>query len=85
MKKITQITACISFASLMMVGCKKTDTNVAIAEDQVPTEIRAMVKAAGFTDNGMSVNPDGSFLIEGDILLTRFSTLTSGATRIPGL
>lgn len=85
MKKITQITACICFASLMMVGCKKTDTNVAIAQDQVPTEIRAMVKAAGFTDNGMSVNPDGSFLIEGDILLTRDELANMGNNNGPEL
>jgi len=85
MKKITQITACISLAGLMMVGCKKTGSNVEVTQDKVPTEIRAMVKAAGFTDNGMSVNPDGSFLIEGDILLTRDELANMGNNNGPEL
>lgn len=69
MKKILRLTVLIVSISLLAVSCKKVASEQ-IAEQEIPSEIRAMVIAAGFNDAGMTSTPDG-YLIESDILMTK--------------
>jgi hypothetical protein len=58
----------IAVSALLFAGCKKSTDQV--AEDPISSDIREMVKAAGFNPNWVQVDGDG-YLIEDDIHMTK--------------
>jgi predicted Zn-dependent protease len=82
MKKIM---GTLALASLLMVSCKKTNDEV-VTTEEVSSEIRGLVKAAGFNSNWVKPDGDG-YLIEGDMYVTKaqlqqLSTSNEGANLI---
>jgi Dual-action HEIGH metallo-peptidase len=53
------------------VSCKKNGNDVAAKTDGLSDADKALVKAAGFSTYRTSVNSDGTFTLEGDVLATR--------------
>lgn len=53
------------------VSCKKNGNDVAAKTGGLSEADKALVKAAGFTTWRTSVNSDDTFIIEGDVLVTR--------------
>jgi len=83
MKKILRLTVLIVSISLLAVSCKKVASEQMV-EQEIPSEIRAMVIAAGFNDAGMTSTPDG-YLIESDILLSKEQLAEMGNNNGPEL
>ena len=81
MKKILGLTLLIVSISLLTVSCKKVSSEQMV-EQEIPSEIRAMVIAAGFNDAGMTSTPDG-YLIESDILMTKAQLAEMGNNNGP--
>ena len=82
MKKIIRFSGIIAFTGMMMVSCKKESASTEIAA--IPSDITAMVKAAGFNESRIEVSGDG-YLIEGDIFLTRAELADMGNNNGPEL
>jgi hypothetical protein len=53
------------------VSCKKNGNDVAAKTDGLNDADKALVKAAGFSTYRTSVNSDDTFILEGDVLVTR--------------
>jgi len=73
MKKIVTTTLAAFGMAFVFVGCEKS---VSISEEAtsstaINAEEKLLVKAAGFNANWAEKQSDGSFLIEGDILLSK--------------
>jgi len=83
MKKILRLTVLIVSISLLAVSCQKVASEQMV-EQEIPSEIRAMVIAAGFNDAGMTSTPDG-YLIESDILLSKEQLAEMGNNNGPEL
>ncbi len=83
MKKILRLTVLIVLISLLAISCKKVASEQMV-EQEIPSEIRAMVIAAGFNDAGMTSTPDG-YLIESDILLSKDQLAEMGNNNGPEL
>jgi len=83
MKKILRLTVLIVLISLLAISCKKVASEQMV-EQEIPSEIRAMVIAAGFNDAGMTSTPDG-YLIESDILLSKEQLAEMGNNNGPEL
>jgi hypothetical protein len=70
MKKIIYSAAVFSLLTVAVFSCKKS-SDVTEDPNALTASERGMVKAAGFNSNWAEKTQDGSYLIEGDILLTK--------------
>ncbi len=70
MRKIIYAGSAAALIALAILSCKKSATSsensLLLSDDE-----KALVASAGFNSNWAERSPDGGFLIEGDILLTR--------------
>jgi Dual-action HEIGH metallo-peptidase len=62
---LTVCTVCISG----IISCKKQSTTAAVADQAIPAQILAQIKALGFSDQNVRRDEDG-YLVEDDIVLT---------------
>lgn len=68
MKKLFRTFAVVACTSVVFVSCKKTADNT-VDQNGISADDITMIKAAGLHAEG-ATKVDGSFLIEGDIMLT---------------
>jgi hypothetical protein len=70
MRKFIYAGSAAALITLAILSCKKSATSsensLLLADDE-----KALVASAGFNSNWAERSPDGGFLIEGDILLTK--------------
>lgn len=80
MKKTLYAAGFLSLFAVSVIGCKKSSQTEADAS-LLTDEEKSLVLSAGFNSNWAEKRADGSFLIEGDILLSRTQLQEmSGAT-----
>ena len=84
MKKLSRFSGLLLCTALFAVSCKKMDSNV-VVEQEVSAEAKAQAVAAGFNTDGMRSTPEGGYLIEGDILLTKAELADMGNNHGPEL
>ena len=70
MRKFIYAGTAVALLAVAIVGCKKS-TNSSVNSGLVSDDEKALVASAGFNENWVEKTPDGNFLIEGDILLTK--------------
>jgi hypothetical protein len=82
MKKITRFIGIVAIGSMLIVSCKKQSNEVEVPT--IPSDISAMVKAAGFNEGRIEIT-DGGYLIEGDIFMTKDELSTMANNNGPEL
>jgi Dual-action HEIGH metallo-peptidase len=76
MKRIIYSTGIAALLAVTFLSCKKTDN--AVDPNALSADEKSMVKAAGFNSNWAEKTADGSYLIEGDIALTKDQLVEMG-------
>jgi hypothetical protein len=70
MKKVLTASAIVMMLAGTWAGCKKTADSEVAESTKLNASEKALVLAAGFNENWAEKRTDGSYLIEGDILLS---------------
>ncbi len=70
MRKFIYAGTAVALLTVVIVSCKKS-ASVAADPSLVTADEKALVASAGFNENWVEKNSDGSYLVEGDILLTK--------------
>lgn len=71
MKRITFSVCMLALLGTVATSCQKTAATSNDNSNQITPEERNLVKSAGFNSNWVDKTPDGKYLVESDILLTR--------------
>lgn len=70
MRKFIYAGSAIVLLTFAFMSCKKS-VNDAVEAVTITDDERALVASAGFNSNWVEKSPDGNYLVEGDILLTK--------------
>ncbi|SRR6266496_1560025 len=77
MRKLFSLCAVATVIAVIFYNCNKASTtNTTASPTDLTQDEKALVKSAGFNSNWAEKTPDGNYLIEGDILLTKAQLTT---------